>query len=81
MKKDMKKRILIAVSSVLFTSCSTIENILEPDSVWGMIACLIFGIAMLCFVGWMFIFGLSVVAGVIGVIVRIILTFFLPFND
>lgn len=66
---------------LFFTSCSTIENILVPDSIWGMIACLIFGIAMLCFVGWLFIVGLSVVAGVIGVIVRIILTFFLPFND
>ena len=66
---------------LFFTSCSTIENILAPDSVWGMIACLIFGIAMLCFVGWLFIVSLSVVAGVIGFIVRIILTFFLPFND
>ena len=74
-------KIVVLILLLFFTSCSTIENILAPDSIWGMIACLIFGIAMLFFVGWMFIFGLSVVAGVIGVIVRIILTFFLPFND
>ena len=78
----MKKyKILISMPLVFLTSCSTIENILEPDSIWGMIACLIFGIAMLCFVGWMFIAGLALVVGILGLIVRIILTFFLPFND
>ena len=74
-------RILPIILLLFFTSCSAIENIFEPNGIWGMIACLIFGIAMLFFVGWMFIVGLSVVAGVIGFIVRIILTFFLPFND
>ena len=78
----MKIYNIVGLILLLFlTSCSTIENILEPDSIWGMIACLIFGIAMLCFVGWMFIAGLTLVAGILGRIVRIILTFFLPFND
>lgn len=74
----LKSFLILITLLFAFSSCSAIESLISPDNTWGM---LIFGIIMLVFWGWVFVNGLGLLLASLGVILRFILTFFLPFND